>query len=193
MKIKFVLFPFLFALLLLQGCAGGLIVVAGAAVAVSSDNRSISTQIDDDNLASAALDKVNELNINHREIRINFITTDGYLLIIGQVNSNTQKQAIENKLKTLEGVREIYNQLRVSAPIGFAQQTKDSWITTKAKSKLTAHDDVNSLQIKVVTENGELFLIGLVDQKTADAATNVGRKISGVKRVNRVFQIMPEK
>jgi osmotically-inducible protein OsmY len=193
MKIKFTLFPMLLAFWMLQGCAGGLIVVAGTAVTVSSDERSISTQIDDDNLALAALDKITELKLNHSDIRINLITNNGYLLAIGQVNNEAQKNMIGNQLSTLKNVKQVYNQLRVSKPIGFTQQSKDSWITTKAKSQLTAHDEINSFQIKVVTEDAELFLIGRVDKETADNATNVSRKISGVKRVNRVFQIIPEK
>jgi len=194
MKIQLKSVPLLLSLLLLQGCAGGLIVVAGTAVAVTSDERSISTQIDDDNLSLAALDKINELPFNHRNIRINLIANNGYLLVIGQVNNNQQKNMIEKQLNTLKGAKQVYNQLRIkSHPIGFSQQSKDSWITTKAKSQLTAHDEINSFQIKVVTEDGELFLIGRVDKKTADSATNVGRKISGVKRVNRVFQIIPNK
>lgn len=193
MKNKVKLTTLLLSLWLLQGCAGGLIVVAGAAVAVTSDERSIATQIDDDNLSLAALDKLTTLNLNHRDTRINLITNNGYLLVIGQVNNNADKQMIETKLNTLKDVKEVYNELRVKPAIGFAQQSQDSWITTKAKSQLTAHKKVNSFKIKVVTEDGELFLIGQVDNKTADTATNVARKIAGVKRVNRVFQISPTK
>ncbi|PKF63416.1 transporter [Psychromonas sp. psych-6C06] len=186
------LFPFVLSLLLLQGCAGGLIAVAGTAVAVSSDERSLSTQIDDDNLSLAALDKINALDINYRTTRINLIANNAYLLIIGQVTSEEDKQKIENELINLKGVKEVYNQLRIKdKPIGLAQKSRDSWITTKAKSQLTAHEEINSFQIKVVTEDGELFLIGRVDNKTADAATQIARKISGVKQVNRVFQIIP--
>ena len=101
---------------------------------------------------------------------------------------------IEKQLNSLKEAKQVYNQLRIkSHPIGFTQQAQDSWITTKAKSQLTAHDDINSFQIKVITEDAELFLIGRVDKKTADAATNLVRKISGVKHVNRVFQIAPNK
>jgi osmotically-inducible protein OsmY len=193
MKLKLTLLPFILTLLILQGCAGGLIVVAGTAVAVSSDERSFTTQISDDQLALAALDKITELGINQRDIRINLITNNSNLLIIGQVNNEAQKQMIGDKLKTLTKVKQVYNQLRISKPIGFTQQSKDSWITTKAKSQLTAHDEINPFKIKVITENGELFLIGRVNKATADSATNICRKISGVKRVNRVFHIIPNK
>ena len=193
MKLKLTLLPFILTLLILQGCAGGLIVVVGTAVAVSSDERSFTTQISDDQLALAALDKITELGINQRDIRINLITNNSNLLIIGQVNNEAQKQMIGDKLKTLTKVKQVYNQLRISKPIGFTQQSKDSWITTKAKSQLTAHDEINPFKIKVITENGELFLIGRVNKTTADSATNICRKISGVKRVNRVFHIIPNK
>jgi len=192
MKQRLTILTLLLSLTLLSGCAGGLIVLAGTAVAVNSDERSIATQIADDNLSLTALDKVNELAINPALLRINFISNDGYLLVIGQVSDETQKARIEAQLNTLTDAKAVYNQLRIGKPIGFSQQSKDSWITTKAKSQLTAHDSVNPLKIKVVTENGELFLIGLVDNKTADAATNVARKISGVTHVRRVFQIIPE-
>ncbi|MGB5447036.1 MAG: BON domain-containing protein [Psychromonas sp.] len=186
-------FFFISILAVLQGCAGGLIVAAGTAVAVSSDERSISEQISDDSLSMAALDKITELNINNENIRINLITNSGYLLVIGQVNNPQLSQQIETQLKTLRKAKDVYNQLRVSRPIGFAQQSKDSWITTKVKSQLIADDYVNPLKIKVVTENSEVFLIGKVTQAMADHATEISRQVAGVKRVNRVFQIVTEK
>ncbi|MFT6986734.1 MAG: osmotically-inducible protein OsmY [Psychromonas sp.] len=177
---------------LLQGCAGGLIVVAGTAVAVSSDERSLTQQVDDSSLSIAALDKINELNISNEDIRINLVSNSGYLLVVGQVNDQETKDKIEQKLNTLKQAKGIYNQLRISKPIGFAQQSKDSWITTKVKSQLTSHDEVNPFKIKVISENGEVFLIGMVSEKMANDATNITRKIEGVKQVNRVFQLIEE-
>ena len=174
----------------LQGCAGGLIVAAGTAVSVSSDERTLAEQLEDNALSTAALDKINELNINNENMRINLFTNSGYLLVVGQVNSQRNKDAIESKLTTLDQVKGIYNQLRIAKPIGFAQQSRDSWITTKVKSQLTAHDRVNPLKIKVVTENAEVFLIGRVNKVMANAATNITRNIDGVKQVNRVFQLI---
>lgn len=186
---KSLLLSLLLSLTLVQGCAGGLIVLAGTAVAVSSDERSISTQLADDKLSVAALDKISELDINHRSMRINLISNDGYLLVIGQVPDEQIKAKIGAQLNTLEDVKEVYNQLRVNTPIGFSQQSKDSWITTKTKSKLTAHDKINPLKIKVVTEDAEVFLIGVVNSESADAATRIASRISGVKHVHRVLQL----
>ncbi|WP_372880168.1 BON domain-containing protein [Psychromonas sp.] len=180
-------------IVLLQGCAGGLIVAAGTAVAVSSDERSIAEQLSDDTLSMEALDKITELNINNEHIRINLITNSGYILVIGQVSDIQLSRNIETQLNTLKNAKGVYNQLRVGQPIGFAQQSKDSWITTKVKSQLTADKFVNPLKIKVVTENSEVFLIGKVTQAMSDQATEITRQVEGVKQVNRVFQIIAEK
>jgi len=174
----------------LQGCAGGLIVIAGTAVAVSSDERTMSEQFDDSLLSVNALDKINELGLDDENTRINLISNSGYLLVLGQVADQLHKTLIDKKLHTLTEVKGIYNQLRISKPIGFFQQSQDSWITTKVKSQLTAHDTVNPLKIKVVTENAEVFLIGKINEKMAKDATNITRKVKGVKQVNRVFQLI---
>jgi len=188
-KLIFTLF-FISVFAQLQGCAGGLIVAAGTAVAVSSDERTIPEQLSDGALSLAALDKINELDISNENMRISLFSNSGYILLVGQVNDQHNKELIEAKLKTLKQASGIYNQLRIARPISFAQQSRDSWITTKVKSQLASHDRVNPFKIKVVTENGEVFLIGKVNRKMADDATKITRKIAGIKRVNRVFQLL---
>ncbi|WP_028863320.1 BON domain-containing protein [Psychromonas aquimarina] len=178
---------------LIQGCAGGLIVAAGAAVALNSDERSVSQQLSDEELSVSALDKLNQLKLDDKKMRINFISNSGYLLVVGQVENQDTRSRIEEQLNTIEEAKGVYNQLRIMPPISFTQQTKDTWITTKVKSQLTAHDKVDPLKIKVLTENAEVFLVGKVTREMADDATNVSRKVDGVKQVNRVFQFIEEK
>lgn len=177
---------------LLQGCAGGLIVLAGTAVAVSSDERSLSQQMSDSSLSTAALNRINELKISNENMRVNLVSNSGYLLVVGQVSNQQAKDKIDQNLSTLKQAKGIYNELRIARPIGFAQQSKDSWITTKVKSKLTAYDEVNPFKIKVITENGEVFLIGVVSEQMAKDATNITSKVDGVRQVNRVFQYTNE-
>ncbi|KPU83421.1 transporter [Psychromonas sp. PRT-SC03] len=173
----------------LQGCAGGVIIAAGTAAYISSDERSLTSQFDDGKISSEALDAVNKLNIPRGNLRINFITNSGYLLVLGQVKSAQAKDDISLKLSKIKGVKEVYNQLRIKQPIDFTQQSKDAWITTKVKSEFTGDKQVNPLKIKVITEDGEVFLVAKIDRQMAKYATNIARNIDGVKKVNRVFQL----
>jgi len=193
MTLKPYVFSVLLSVFMLQGCAGGLIVAAGTAVAVSNDERSISQLIKDDDLSESAIDAVIASKAYNDNIRINIIANNSYLLLIGQVDTQANSNIIENELNNVPGVVGVYNQLRVNQPIGVVQKTKDSWLTAKVKSQLTSHDKINPLKIKVVTENGEVFLIGQVTQEMSDFATEVTSNVEGVQQVIRVFEITPTK
>ncbi|MGL4920503.1 MAG: BON domain-containing protein, partial [Plesiomonas shigelloides] len=69
----------------------------------------------------------------------------------------------------------------------FGTISNDTWITTKVRSQLLGSDKVKASNVKVTTENGEVFLIGKLTRAEADAATNIARNVSGVKRVVKVF------
>ncbi|MBY0418079.1 MAG: BON domain-containing protein, partial [Pararheinheimera sp.] len=79
-------------------------------------------------------------------------------------------------------------QLRVASEISFGTGSKDSWITTRIKGKFLADENVSGLNIKVVTENGEVFLMGLVNQQEAERAVNLARNVDGVARVIKAFE-----
>lgn len=165
---------------LLQGCSNNLL----------SDQRTMTQQFDDNALSHAALNKVRELNIDSANLRINFTSNSNYLLVLGQVTNQKNKDAINAKLNTLQQAKGIYNQLRIGKPIDLAQQGKDSWITAQIKSKFAANDMINPFQIKVITENLEVFLIGKIDRKRASIATEIARNTAAVKNVNQVFQLV---
>lgn len=186
-----ILLSLLLSLFMLQGCASGLIVAAGTAVAVSSDERTLSQQIEDDRLSVKAIDAVVGSDVYNKNMHINIVTNNSYLLLIGQVDSQSSSNKIEEVLINVAGIKGVYNQLRVGQTIGIVRQTQDSWLTAKVKSKLTGHDQVNPLKIKVVTENAEVFLIGQVTQEMSDFATNIASNVEGVKQVVRVFELIP--
>ena len=172
---------FLSVFSLLQGCSN---------INLLSDERTMTEQFDDTTLSRAALSKVQELNISNNDMRINFVTNSGYLLVLGQIASQQDKDAIEGKLNTLIEIKGIYNQMRIRKPIDFAQQSRDSWITAQIKTKFTANKRINPFQIKVVTENSEVFLIAKINKEMANTATDIARNTAGVKQVNRVFQLV---
>ena len=170
----------LYLCLILQGCSHGFL----------SDERSLLDQVNDDNLSLQALDAINRVGLYRKEVRFNIITNGGYILVIGQVKNRLAKQKIGKQLASIKDAKGFYNELRIRKPIGFAQQSEDSWITARVKTKLASARDVNTFEIKVVTENQEVFLIGSVTKEVSDDATNISRKVSSVKQVNRVFQIV---
>ncbi|MCT7654905.1 BON domain-containing protein [Oceanimonas sp. NS1] len=70
------------------------------------------------------------------------------------------------------------------------QQSKDTWLTSKVKSTLLAEKNIDGSKLKVVSENGEVFLIGLVTQKEGDIAVQMTRSIAGVRQVMTMFEFV---
>jgi len=62
------------------------------------------------------------------------------------------------------------------------------WLSTKVRSKLIAEKNIKSTRIKVVTENGVVYLMGLVKRSTGDQAALVASTTRGARRVVKVFE-----
>ncbi|MEL7798562.1 MULTISPECIES: division/outer membrane stress-associated lipid-binding lipoprotein [Idiomarina] len=176
------------SLLSLQGCAA--VAVGAAAVGISSatDPRTIGTQVDDQTIelkANAKLGNDEQLE----DARVVAISYDTNVLLVGQVPSEALKRRAEEIIKDTNGINKIFNQLRIGSKASAAVRAGDSWITSKIKLKFANNKSIDATNIKVVTENAEVFLLGHVSQIEADAAVEVARNVDGVERVVKALTI----
>lgn len=175
-------------LLLLQGCITTA-VVTGVAVAskVATDPRSTGTQVDDEILEEKVAYNLNNDAQLKEEARINVVVYNGKVLLIGQVPNFTAAETARNIAAGVDGVKEVVNEIRTGNIINASQIAMDSWITTTIKSKLLLNSEVKTTEVKVITEDGEVFLLGKLSQSQADAAAEVARNVRGVKKVVKVI------
>ena len=184
------LIPLLVLTALLQGCVGVLFAGAGTGIASVTDRRAVSTQVSDQAIDMRATHRLSTTNPLWAESRVVVITTNGKSLLLGQTPTQEFSQQAEQIVKDVPGVTEIFNELRITPPLDITARSQDSWLTSKVKSTLLAEKNIDGTKVKVVTENGEVFLIGLVTQKEADISVQLARNISGVKRVITVFEFV---
>ena len=105
----------------------------------------------------------------------------------GQAPNYTAAETAKNIAAGVDGVKEVVNEIRTGEVIRASQVAIDSWITTTIKSKLLLNGEVKTTEVKVITENGEVFLIGKLSHTQADAATEVARNVRGVSKVVKVI------
>ncbi|MGP3592581.1 division/outer membrane stress-associated lipid-binding lipoprotein [Vagococcus sp. WN89Y] len=178
----------LISALLLQGCVGA-VVVGSAAVGTkaATDPRTVGTQVDDSTLelrVNSALSKDEQIK---KEARVNVTAYQGKVLLTGQSpNSELSSRAKQIAVGT-EGAVEVFNEIRQGQPVGLGTASSDTWITTKVRSQLLGSDQVKSSNVKVTTENGEVFLMGLVTDREGKAAADIASRVNGVKRVTTAF------
>lgn len=178
------------ATIFLQGCVAAVIGGGAVAAKVATDPRTTGTQIDDETLEFKVENAVEKDAQIKAEGRVNAVSYNGRILLIGQVPNSDVKDTATALAKGVEGVNEVYNELTVSPKISFAQISKDSWLTTQVKSKMFVDGRVKATDVKVISENGEVFLLGNVTQSQANAAADIASKISGVKKVIKVFKYL---
>lgn len=188
--IKKTLSPFLLGavLHLLQGCiTTAVVTTAAVAGKVATDPRSAGTQVDDEILEEKVAQNLNNDAQLKTETRINIVVYNGKVLLIGQAPNYTAAETAKNIAAGVEGVKEVVNEIRTGEVIRASQVAIDSWITTTIKSKLLLNGEVKTTEVKVITENGEVFLIGKLSHTQADAATEVARNVRGVSKVVKVI------
>lgn len=175
---------------LLTGCAA--VAVGGVGVAVLSvhDRRSTGTIIDDQTTeisAANAIGKIPETKGAH----VNMTSYNLRVLITGEVPTNEAGILIENKVKSLNKVVKVYNELIVAPSASFASRSNDTLITSKVKSVLITVIDPS--RIKVVTERGTVHLMGIVTREEAEAVVKKTRTVTGVKDVVHFFEYFTPK
>lgn len=171
----------------LSGCAS--IFIAGAATTANlvTDTRT-TKEIWNDNNIEFEVAAITNKQPYRGKVRITASSYRGSVILIGQATTDSERRAFESQTKDIAGVENIHNQVRVKEPLSISAISEDSWITTKVKSSLLANADLNGIKVKVITEDSEVFLLGLVSREHADIATEVARNVSGVKQVIRAFE-----
>ena len=175
----------------LQGCFP--VVAAGVTggVLATMDRRSVGTQTEDESIEWKASARVTEqLGSKADKAHINFTSYNRTVLLSGEVASNEDKAEVERIVSSVANVQGVYNELAVGASSSFSDRSNDSFVTSKVKSRSVDTGKFNPVHVKVVTEAGTTFLLGMVTQPEADAAINVARTTAGVKRVVNLLEII---
>ena len=187
MKKPILALALLTGVLLLQGCAAVAGGAAGTAKA-SGDRRTLGAQWDDQTIELKAANLLADNKPLSAASKISVYSNNGRVLLVGQTPSDAYKQEAGRIVSRIEGVRHVYNELRLGNPVSIGVRSNDTWITSKVRADMLGTKNFDSAKVKVVTENGEVFLIGLVTRQEGDQAVEIARHVSGVKQVIKAFE-----
>jgi len=174
----------------LQGCAAVAVVALTTGASMATDRRSIGNQIDDQSIEVAAYNELIKNKSLSENTNLHIISVNGSVLIIGQAPNTFLKDQAIKILHNISEIVRIHDQVRIGNTTSVITQTSDVWLTSRIKAALFSSDEVNGNDIKVITENSEVFLMGLVSKKEANTAVNIARNISGVTRVFKAFEYL---
>ena len=166
--------------------------VTGATVGALAviDRRTVGAQTEDEGIEIKAASLLNSTPGYPGGVSVT--SYNRKVLLTGQVPDEATKRRAEQVVAGIDNVRSIHNELKVSGRVGFTASSADALTTTKVKAAFVDARDLQANQIKVVTEAGVVYLMGLVTQREAERAAQVASRVGGVQRVVTVFEVISD-
>lgn len=180
----------LVAVVTLQGCVVAVGAAGAMAAKVANDRRTVGTQLDDQNADSAVAYQWSKSDALKEQANLQVDVYNGVALLTGQAPSQALLDEAVNRAQEVEYLKKIHNQIRIAQPIGAGIQANDIWLASKVRAKIVADERVPALQVKVVVQDSEVFLMGRLSNVEATAAVDIARNVTGVARVVRAFEII---
>nr|WP_044105163.1 division/outer membrane stress-associated lipid-binding lipoprotein [secondary endosymbiont of Heteropsylla cubana] len=177
--------------MMLQGCVSTVAIGTTAVVTkTASDPRSFGRQLDDGTLEARITYRLAQDYQLRKGTRIINTVYHGKVLLTGQAPSRELAERAKDLVLGLEGEPEVYNEIRQGKIVSFKQISIDVWITIQIWFHLLKNTGIKSSNVKVITENGEVFLLGLVAYPEGKAIASVASKVNCVKHVITAFSYL---
>jgi len=173
----------------LCGCVATMLGAATVTgVDIATDRRSVGSYIDD----GAIELEIQQYRLQNKAVReqthLNPTSMNGVVLLTGEVQNPQIKKQVLDYVRGLDGVRQVVDETQIAGKTAVMSRTTDAWLTAKVKTTLYAETGFDANRVKVVTEHGTVYLMGLLTHGEADQAVDVVRHIDGVVRVVKVFE-----
>jgi osmotically-inducible protein OsmY len=173
----------------LQGCVTAAAVGAGTVALMVEDRRTTGVYVEDENIEWKVLARVNS---DFKAAHVNGTSFNRKVLLTGEAPTEEMRKSIEAAVKAMPEVAGVVNELVVAGNSSLTSRGSDSIITSNVKTRMVGNGKFATNHVKVVTEAGAVFLMGIVTQAEGDAAVEIARSTSGVSRVVKVFEYLPE-
>ncbi|MFW3897845.1 BON domain-containing protein [Pseudomonas putida CSV86] len=173
----------------LSGCSSVITASREAPIDDDRGTRTLGSKIDDSlietkvavNVAKASpdLDKNSHIVVS---------SYNGVVLLAGQTPRADLKSLAEQTAGQVQKVKKVHNELQVLQPSSLLARNNDAWLTTKIKTQMLTDANIPATRIKVITENGIVYMLGLLTQAEANRATNLVQGVSGVQKIVKLFE-----
>ena len=172
------------------GCFPVVAAGAGAGALMISDRRNAETYLADEAIEIRAANRIGEKFGD--KVHANVTSYNRMLLVTGEAPDAAARGEVEKVISGVPNVKSVTNELQVAGVSSFGGRSNDTYITSKVKARFIDANKFAANHVKVVTEAGVVYLLGLVTQKEADAAVEIARTTGGVQKVVKVFEIISD-
>ncbi|WNC09048.1 MULTISPECIES: BON domain-containing protein [Pseudomonas] len=171
------------------GCSSVLTATRDNPIDDDRGTRTLGSKIDDSLIETKVSVNIAKANVDlDKNSHIVVTSYNGVVLLAGQTPRAELKTLAEQAASEVQRVKKVHNEIQVLAPSSLLARNNDAWLTTKIKTQMLADSAIPGSRIKVVTENGIVYLLGLLTQAEATRATNLVQGVSGVQKIVKLFE-----
>jgi osmotically-inducible protein OsmY len=182
---KLALLGLALALPALHGCVPA-VVAGGAAVMMAEDRRSNGAMIDDQTIEGKVRSRISDKYDD--QVHVDVVSYNRFVLVVGEVPNQEIKDGIGVIALGVENVRNVQNELVIGPNTSASTRANDAYLTSKVKGRFVSEAKFQANHVKVVTENGVVYLMGLVKKQEAQDAGDIASTTGGVQKVVKVFE-----
>jgi osmotically-inducible protein OsmY len=125
---------------------------------------------------------------------VSVISDRGYVLLTGNVHNPDWVNIAEREAWATDGVIGVDNCLSFGEEISVAQAMKDGFITSSCRTSLLCDSNINSVNYKIKTMNGTVYLLGMAKSEAElRLALSKIQAVSGVKKIVSYVSLQPKK
>lgn len=174
--------------MLTSGCASIIDATTKEPIQLDTGTRTFGTVLDDEKLETVAMVNIRKGDPALKAAHINVVSFNGVLLLTGEVSSGKLRDQAGSIVREIHLVRQVFNEIQVQGKTSVLSRTNDTWLTSKVKAVLISNKDIDSSRIKIVTENGTVYLLGLLSRIEAEKAAKSISYIGGVQKVVKAVE-----
>ena len=174
--------------------ASGCVPLAATGMAVGAmaalDRRTVGAQTEDTEIELRASSRMSDAIKGSKGVAVT--SYNRRVLLTGQVPDEAAKADAERTVRQVPGVREVHNELETANRVSFSTTANDTAITARVKAGFLEQKALNTNAVKVVTENGVVYLMGLVTEREGPAYATVASRVPGARRVVTLYEYVSD-
>ena len=124
-------------------------------------------------------------------MHVNITSFNRQVLLSGEVPDAATQAKVALVVGAIDNVRRVFNESALRPISSLADRSADAVITSDIKARMVTAQEFSANHIKVTTEAGVAYLLGLVTPAEGEAAARLTARVRGVKRVVTLFEYLP--
>ena len=155
------------------------------------ERRNRETILMDKDIEAEAYSELNSEEDILNQCHVTITAYNGAALITGESPNEELKKKIISIVQVVPNVKLIHDNLSIANPSDSSSRANDQLITDTirtALSQIRTMPDFDPAMVKVITENGTVYLMGFVRRDEGAVVINVTKLQPGIKQIITIFE-----